>query len=43
MAQARIVTAPSYTLIDASDGRVVTEGVAFAPSQVATEIAPYLS
>ena len=43
MAQARIVTAPSYTLIEPSDGRVVTEGVAFAPSQVAREIAPYLN
>ncbi|MHB8334576.1 MAG: hypothetical protein ACYDEH_06720 [Acidimicrobiales bacterium] len=43
MAQARIVAAPSYTVIDPSDGRVVTEGVAFAPSQVAGEIAPYLS
>ena len=43
MAQARIVAAPSYTLIDPSNGGVVTEGVAFAPSQVATEIGPYLS
>ncbi len=43
MAQARIVTAPSYTVIDPSEGRVVTEGVAFAPSQVAREIATYLS
>ncbi|MDE2281743.1 MAG: hypothetical protein KGJ92_03100 [Actinomycetales bacterium] len=42
MAQAGIVAAPSYTVIDPSTGRVVTEGVALAPSQVATEIAPYL-
>lgn len=43
MERARIVAAPSYTVIDPSTGRVVTEGVAFAPSQVAAEIAPYLS
>ncbi len=42
MAQARIVAAPSYTVIDPSEGRVVTEGVAFAPSQVAREIATHL-
>ena len=42
MEQARIVTAPSYTVVDPSDGRVVSEGVAFSASQVAAEIAPYL-
>ena len=43
MRQARIVSAPSYTVVDPSDGRVVSEGVAFSVSQVATEIAPYLA
>lgn len=42
MVRAGIVAAPSYTVIDPSLGLVVTEGVAFTPSQVAAEIAPYL-
>lgn len=42
MRQARIVSAPSYTVVDPSDSRVVSEGVAFSVSQVAAEIAPYL-
>jgi len=33
---------PFYVLIDAASQRVVTEGVVFGPSQVASEIAPYL-
>jgi hypothetical protein len=35
-------SAPFYVLIDPMAGRVVTEGVLFGPSQVASEIAPYL-
>jgi hypothetical protein len=34
---------PFYVLIDADEQRVVTEGVVFAPSQVAAEIAPFLA
>ncbi|HEY5010631.1 MAG TPA: hypothetical protein VIH73_05695, partial [Acidimicrobiales bacterium] len=35
-------SAPFYVLVDPVAGRVVTEGVLFGPSQVASEIAPYL-
>ena len=34
---------PFYVLVDPGNGRVVTEGVVFAPSQVAEEIAPYVA
>jgi hypothetical protein len=34
---------PFYVLIDPAVQRVITEGVVFAPSQVAAEIAPYLA
>ena len=34
---------PFYVLVDPQERRVVTEGVVFAPSQVASEIAPYLT
>jgi hypothetical protein len=34
---------PFYVLLDPFRRRVVTEGVVFAPSQVASEIAPYLA
>jgi hypothetical protein len=34
---------PFYVLVDATRQRIVTEGVVFAPSQVASEIGPYLS
>jgi hypothetical protein len=34
---------PFYVLVDPRERRVVTEGVVFAPSQVASEIAPYLA
>ena len=34
---------PFYVLIDPSTSRVITEGVVFAPAQVAAEIASYLS
>lgn len=34
---------PFYVLVDPSQHQVVTEGVVFAPSQVATEIAMYLA
>jgi hypothetical protein len=34
---------PFYVLIDPLHRRVVTEGVVFAPGQVASEIAPYLA
>jgi hypothetical protein len=33
---------PFYVLVDPVAGRVVTEGVLFGPSQVASEIAPHL-
>ncbi|MGB8195631.1 MAG: hypothetical protein WCF25_01320 [Acidimicrobiales bacterium] len=35
-------SAPFYVLVDPLNGRVVTEGVLFGPSQVAAEIAPFL-
>jgi hypothetical protein len=35
-------SAPFYVLVDPLAGRVVSEGVLFGPSQVASEIAPYL-
>jgi hypothetical protein len=34
---------PFYVLVDVPGPRVVSEGVVFAPSQVAEEIAPYLT
>jgi hypothetical protein len=34
---------PFYVLVDPAQQRIVTEGVVFAPSQVASEIAPYLT
>lgn len=34
---------PFYVLVDATVGRVVTEGVVFGPSQVADEIEQYLA
>jgi hypothetical protein len=34
---------PFYVLIDPAVQRVITEGVVFAPLQVAAEIAPYLA
>jgi hypothetical protein len=34
---------PFYVLVDPSQHQVVTEGVVFAPSQVASEIATYLA
>jgi hypothetical protein len=34
---------PFYVLVDASAGLVRTEGVLFAPAQVAAEIAPFLA
>ena len=34
---------PFYVLVDPSTSRVITEGVVFAPAQVATEIAPHLT
>ena len=42
MARAGLVAAPSYTVIDPLASLVVTEGVAFAPAQVAQEIAAHL-
>jgi hypothetical protein len=33
---------PFYVLVDPHSRRVVTEGVLFGPSQVASEIAPYI-
>jgi hypothetical protein len=36
-------SAPFYVLIDPSSSHVVTEGVLFGPTQVANEIAPYLT
>ncbi len=42
MARAGLVAAPSYTVIDPLTSRVITEGVAFAPAQVAQEIATHL-
>ncbi|MGH3733959.1 MAG: hypothetical protein ACRDVC_11425 [Acidimicrobiales bacterium] len=36
-------SAPLYVLIDASRQRVVSEGVVFAPAQVAQEIASFLT
>jgi hypothetical protein len=34
---------PFYVLVDPAQRRVVTEGVVFGPTQVASEIEPYLS
>jgi hypothetical protein len=34
---------PFYLLVDPATGRVLVEGVVFAPAQVAAEIAPYLA
>jgi hypothetical protein len=34
---------PFYVLVDPQERRVVTEGVVFAPAQVASEIAPFLN
>jgi len=38
-----IRSAPFYVLIDASRQRVVSEGIVFAPAQVADEISPFLA
>ena len=37
-----IRSAPFYVLIDATRQRVVSEGIVFAPAQVADEISPFL-
>jgi hypothetical protein len=37
-----IRSAPFYVLIDATRERVVSEGIVFAPAQVADEISPFL-
>lgn len=38
-----IRSAPFYVLIDATRERVVSEGIVFAPAQVADEISPFLA
>jgi hypothetical protein len=38
-----IRSAPFYVLIDATRQRVVSEGIVFAPAQVADEISPFLA
>jgi len=37
-----IRSAPHYVLVDPVRSRVITEGVLFSPTQVASEIAPFL-
>jgi hypothetical protein len=41
--QLQILAAPFYVLIDAPQGRVVSEGSVFSPSQVAQEIASFFT
>jgi hypothetical protein len=43
MSELDIRSAPFYVLIDATRQRVISEGIVFAPAQVADEISPFLA
>ena len=43
LSELNLRSAPFYVLIDATRQRVVSEGIVFAPAQVADEISPFLA